>query len=179
MELTLDRNFKNYFHEYGAYQFSIDQLKCETLHGIFKVAFTKSWETYPNKENKLYHTLIIKDKIHLGYDGYEIHKRLQDIKEARKLQRKTTTTIEKEKLKQIRQDVKILEEMIKHTEIITPLRVFNVEILRQSSTRKYKLKETTFEWHINNEERKSKQNSQLLTYSRTPLINENYDKNWL
>ena len=103
MELTLDRNFKNYFHEYGAYQFSIDQLKCETLYDVFNAGFTKGLETYPHKENKLHHDLIIKDKIYPGYYGYRIYQGSQDIKEARKLQRKTTTTIKKEKLKEIRQ----------------------------------------------------------------------------
>ena len=80
IELTLDRNFKNYFHKYEAYQFSIDQLKCELLHGIFKAEFTKGLETYPNEENKLHHALIMKDNVYLGYNGYGIHQASQDIK---------------------------------------------------------------------------------------------------
>ena len=36
----------------------------------------------------------------------------------------------------LRRDVEILQEMINHTENITALSVFNVEILRQSSTDK-------------------------------------------
>ena len=66
----MDRNFKNYFHKFGAYPFSMDQMKCETLHCIFKAEFKKGLETYPDKENKLHHALIIKDKVYPGYHEY-------------------------------------------------------------------------------------------------------------
>ena len=63
-------------------------------------------------------------------------------------------TMEKKKLKDLRKDIEILEGTINHTENISTLSVFNVEILRQSSTGKYGLNETMFGWHIYNEERK-------------------------
>ena len=44
--------------------------------------------------------------------------------------------------------------MIIHTENITDISVFNVEILRQSSTGSYRSKEMMFGWHIDNEEEK-------------------------
>ena len=31
-ELTMDRNFKNYLHKFGAYLFTIGQMKCKILH---------------------------------------------------------------------------------------------------------------------------------------------------
>ena len=62
--------------------------------------------------------------------------------------------MEKEKLKQMRKYIEILEGMIKHTKNITALKVFNVEILRQSSTSRHRSKETIFGWHIDNEEKK-------------------------
>ncbi len=54
----------------------------------------------------------------------------------------------------MRTDVLILDGMIINTEDIAVLGVFNVEILRQSSTGKYGSKEILFEWHIDNEDRK-------------------------
>ena len=45
--------------------------------------------------------------------------------------------MEKDKLKELWQDIEIFEGMIINTENITDISVFNVEILRQSSTGKY------------------------------------------
>ena len=55
----------------------------------------------------------------------------------------------------MRTDVNISNEMITHTEYITALKVFNIESLRQSSTRKCGSKETLFCWYVDNEDRKT------------------------
>ena len=52
-------------------------------------------------------------------------------------------------------EVPVLDGIIIHTENITSLRVFNVEILRQSPTRNFGSRKTLFGWHIDNEERKT------------------------
>ena len=81
---------------------------------------------------------------------------------ARKLQRKATTTVENGKLKELRTDVYILNGMITHTENVTALKVFHIEIIRQSSTGKFESKETLFGWHIDNEDRKTNAKSMVV-----------------
>ena len=75
--------------------------------------------------------------------------------------------------------------MIVYTENITALSVFNVEILRQSSNRKYGSKKTMFGWYIKNEEKKSqaeftviillsntKSTMQILTHTKRDQLQE-------
>ena len=64
IELTMDRNFKKYFHKFGAYLFTMDQMKCKILHCIFKEEFKEGLEKYTDEENKLYHALMINDKVY-------------------------------------------------------------------------------------------------------------------
>ncbi len=75
-------------------------------------------------------------------------------KAARKLQRKTTTTVEKVKLQTLKDDVLQLKGIIAHAENITALNVFNMEILRQSSSGNFGSKETLFGWHVDDTDRK-------------------------
>ena len=83
--------------------------------------------------------------------------------------------IENDKLKQIKQDMEMLEEMIKHMEIITALKVFNVEIPRQSSSGRHGSKETIFGWHIDNDKKNpGETHSGCFTFGHH-FINENYD----
>ena len=84
------------------------------------------------------------------------------------MQRKTTTTMERNTLKDLIKDVKILEGMIIYLENMTVISVFNVQILRQSSSGKHGLEETMFEWHINNKEKKTQAKSTvIILLSRT------------
>ena len=62
--------------------------------------------------------------------------------------------MEKERLEELITNVPIKDGTIIHTENITALRVFNVEILRQSSTGNFGSREIFFSWHDDNEERK-------------------------
>ena len=61
---------------------------------------------------------------------------------ARKPQQKTNTTMEKGKLDDLTDDVPTLKGIITYTENITALKVFNVEILQQSTTGQFGSKET-------------------------------------
>ena len=123
----------------------MNQEKCEELQNIFKIGFDKGLQKYLDKDDELHHALFIKRKVYPGYDGYEIHTgTTKDIKSARNLQGKTTTTIEKDKLKDLQTEVEILEAMIVYTENIAALSVFNVKILRQTLNRKHESKETMF-----------------------------------
>ena len=63
--------------------------------------------------------------------------------------------MEKERLEELITNVPIKDGTIIHTENITALTVFNIEILRQSSTENFGSKETLFGWHADNEERKT------------------------
>ena len=78
--------------------------------------------------------------------------------------------MERDTLKDLIKYVKILEGMIIYTENITATSVFNVEILRQSSSRKHGLKETMFGWHIDNKEKKMQAKlTVIILLSRTKL----------
>ena len=68
-------------------------------------------------------------------------------KTERKLQRKATTIMKKEKLENLKGDVPTLQGIIIHTENIIALQVFNVEIPRQSIPGNFGSKETLFGWH--------------------------------
>ena len=59
-------------------------------------------------------------------------------------------------MKILRRDVPSLHGIIGYTEDITALKVFNVEILRQSSNGNCGAKETLFGWHKDTEDRKMK-----------------------
>ena len=89
--------------------------------------------------------------------------------------------MEKEKLKDLRRDTEIPEGMIIHTQNITALSVFNVEILRQSTTGKYGSNETMFEWHIDNKKRKMQAKVTVIvllldtTLSMQIMTKSNYD----
>ena len=104
----------------------MNQTKCNELHNIFKKGFTKGLERYPDGEDDLHHALIINGKVYPIYDSYGIHAGTDDTKFTKKLQRKTTTPMEKDKSKESRKYIEILEGMIIHTEKITALSVYNV-----------------------------------------------------
>ena len=76
-------------------------------------------------------------------------------KTAKKLQRKLTTTMKKEKLDDLRGDIPTLDGIIIYTKNITALKNFDVGILHQSSTGQYGSKETLFGWHKDDEDRKT------------------------
>ena len=94
-ELTKHSNYRNYLLKYGAYTFLIDQLKCKHLPNIFIDGFSAGLKEYPDDTHKYYHSLIINKIVYPGYNGYGIHQGSDNDKTARKLQHKTTTTIEK------------------------------------------------------------------------------------
>ena len=50
-----------------------------------KKGFDVDLEKYPNDEDDLHHSLIIKGKAYPGYNGYGIHARMEDIKLAKKI----------------------------------------------------------------------------------------------
>ena len=85
MELTGDSNLANYFNKFGAYPFIMDQKKYEDLHNIFKKGFQKILERYPDDEEDLDHSLIIKGKVYPEYDSCGIYAGTDDIKLAKKL----------------------------------------------------------------------------------------------
>ena len=95
IELTGYSTFANYFYEFGVYPFIMDQTKCKDLHNIFKKEFSKGLERYPDDEEDLHHVLLSKGKVYPIYDCYGIHAETDDIKLAKKSQRKTTTTIKR------------------------------------------------------------------------------------
>ena len=89
-------------------------------------------------------------------------------KTAKKLQRKSTTTMEKEKLDDLRGDVPTLDAIIIYTENITALRVFTVEILRQSSTGQFGPKKHFLSGIKTMKIEKHRPNSRSSFYSHLP-----------
>ena len=98
----------------------------------------KDIERSPDDEEDLHHTLIINGKVYRGYDIYGTRTGTDDVKLAKKLQKKTKRTMEKDKLKELRKYIEILEGMVINTESITALSVFLMYFLRQISIGYYK-----------------------------------------
>ena len=61
-------NYKNYFFKYGAYAFTIDKSRCKHLCKLFINGFAAGLKEYLNEAHQLYHALIIKKKVYLGYN---------------------------------------------------------------------------------------------------------------
>ena len=132
-ELTQDLNFEFFPLKYGAYSFTMDELSCKTFRIIFNNGFEDGLKRYLVDIQDFHYALIINKKLYPGRDGYGLHQGSNNEVTAKKLQRKLITTVEKEKLKELRGDIHVLNGMITHKDNITALRVFNVEILRQIS----------------------------------------------
>ena len=104
--------------------------------------FADGLKEYLNETQQLHYALNINKKVYPGYKGYGIHqgsknktKRLRNSKE-NQLQR-----LEKEKPDNLRVDAPTLDGIVLYIENITAVRVFNVEILRQSPTGQFGSKE--------------------------------------
>ncbi len=118
-ELAERPNYRYYLLKYKAYTFFMDQSKCKHLCKIFNDGFVAGLKEYYNDTHKYHHSLIIRKKVYPEYDGCGIHQGSKNDKTARKLQPKTTTTMEKGKLDDLKDDVPTLQGIITYTENIT------------------------------------------------------------
>ena len=90
----------------------------------------------------------------MRYEGYGIHNSSKNVKISKLQESKTTTKIEHKKLITTRKNMEGLNSLITYLEHITILNVFNVKILRQSSTGIFGSRETIFGWHQDNKGKK-------------------------
>ena len=153
-ELVDNLNYRNYLMKYGAFTFRLNEMKCETLRLTLVKGFAEGLAKYPDPDDKFHNALVINGVTYPGYEGYGIHQGIKMDKEAKNLQRKTTTTVDAIKLERLKQDALQLKGIITHAENITALKVFNMEILRQSSTGSYGSQQTLFGWHVDDTDRK-------------------------
>ena len=153
-EVVENPNYENYLMKYGAFTFRLNETKCEKLRLILVNGFAEGLVKYPDPNEKFHNALVIKGVTYPGYEGYGIHQGMEMDREAKNLQRKTTTTVDSIKLERLKEDALQIKGIIAHAENITALKVFNIEILRQSSTGTFGSQQTLFGWHMDDTDRK-------------------------